>query len=373
MTEQKKTIHVGYWWAFLLTFGCGLALVAVFTILISHSNPTAAPIYLSLTLAGALGGILYSISIDGSLELPKWGDNGHSVHIGSIGEIFLGICGAFIAYVALPEELKSSITEDTTQLAQQLANQGLTQAQIELILEQAAEQVDSATSSLIAFVTGLVGGYGGKAILNAALGRVIGQVENVNLIEENNKRLAKEAKQLSDEQSIIKQVNQQLQEGLPTSEVYDLVEEIKNAPQDVQEEAFRRAKEIRRLSWRTKAFKSEIPKTIPIFEALVDSDPSNHEYHAQLGYAYKDSLPPRLEEAITQLNEAIALRGNQIISTTWKYELNRALTRMMQEEQQVSSNGQMSPWREEIWQDIVKVDRNYGITKILIELQCVSP
>ncbi|MDJ0845892.1 N-acetylmuramidase domain-containing protein [Crocosphaera sp.] len=369
MTERKKTIHLGYWVSFLFTFGCGLALVVGFTYLISRNNPTAAPTYLSLTLAGALGGILYSISIDGSLELPKWGDNGYSVNMGSIGEIFLGIGGAFIAYVALPEQLKSSITQDTTQLAQQLADSGVTEAQISSILQQAAEQVDSATSSLTAFVTGLVGGYGGKAILNAALGRVIGQVKNVSLVEENRKKLAREVEQLSAEQSVIKQVNQQLQDGLPTSEVYDLVEDIKNAPQNIQQEAFTRAKEIRRLSWRTKAFKSEIPKTIPIFEALVESNPGNHQYHAQLGYAYKDSIPPRLEEAIAQINEAIALRGNQIVGTTWKYELNRALARIMQEEQQVNTNGTMSPWRQEIWDDIVKVDRNYGITKILIESQ----
>ncbi|MGK7880146.1 MAG: glycoside hydrolase family 19 protein [Crocosphaera sp.] len=343
MTQQKKTIHVGYWWAFLLTCLLATFLVFLFAVLINAVDQEKSLLtifttdvkseYLNLTLAGALGGMLYSILLDQALELPSWGKNGSSFKPGFIGEIFVGIVGAFIAYLFLPDILRNLRSTDSTEL-----------------------------TGIITFAVGVVGGYGGEAILRAALNRIVKRIDEADLVAEEKERLAQKVSQMD-------LINRQLQDGLPTSEVYNLVEDIKNAPQDIQEEAFRRAKEIRRMSWRTKAFKSEIPKTIPIFEALVESNPSNHQYHAQLGYAYKDSIPPRLEDSISQLDEAIALRGTQIVGTTWKYELNRALARMMQEEQQVSSNGAMSPWRQEIWDDIVKVDSNYGITKVLVESQ----
>ncbi len=354
MKKTKQNINgfrIGYWVRFILTLILGAFLVWGFARLVTQGDPSAKDnfddvfgFYLSLTLAGALGGILYSILLDGSLELPKWGDGGNSIRIGSIGEVFVGIGGAFIAYVALPQELKTQPVEV----------EGVTKAV-------------ASFDSLLAFVTGLVGGYGGKAVMNAALSRIIGQVKTVNQVEEKRKLLAQQVDQLNEEQNLIKLVTRQINEGLPPSEVYGLSEKIKNASEELKQEAFMMAKEIRRMSWRTKAFKSKIPLTRPIFQALVDSDPKNDKYHAQLAYAYKDSDPPRLDESISCLNKAIQLRGTQMVGSTWKYELNRALARIMQEEQQTARNSTASPWREKILEDLLKVDRNYGLAKVLIE------
>ncbi len=162
-------------------------------------------------------------------------------------------------------------------------------------------------------------------------------------------------------------MTQQINEGLPPSQIYGLSEKIKNASEELQEQVFSMAKEIRRLSWRSKTAKPKLTRTIPIFKALVDSDPKNDQYHAQLGYACKDSEPPKLQESMSEINQAIQLRGSEIVGTTWKYELNRALVRIMAEEQETGDQGKTSPWREEIFNDLLAVDRNYGLAKVLIE------
>ena len=340
MKKTKQNINGirwGYWGKFFFTSLLGMGLVFGFAILVSYTKnpelkiswpPKLEAEYLSLTLAGALGGILYSILLDGALELPTWVDGGKKFRPGFIGEVFVGIGGAFTAYIFIPDALKTANDKE-----------------------------------IVIFVAGLVGGYGGKAVLNAALKRVIKRIDEADLVAEEQERLAQQVNQLNEEQNLIKLVNQQINEGLPPSEVYGLSEKIKNASEELKQEVFMMAKESRRLSWRTKAFKSKIPLTIPIFQALVDSDPKNDKYHAQLAYAYKDSDPPRLDESISHLNQAIQLRGTQMVGNTWKYELNRALARIIQEEQ----NSTASPWREEILADLLSVDRNYGLAKVLIE------
>ncbi|MGK7915808.1 MAG: glycoside hydrolase family 19 protein [Prochloraceae cyanobacterium] len=344
MKKTKQNINGirwDYWRRFGLTFLLGIGLVFFFSILVSYTNqpnvdiswpPILEAKYLSLTIAGALGGILYSILLDGALELPTWENGGKSLKPGFIGEVFVGIGGAFTAYIFIPAAVKAGDDKE-----------------------------------IIIFVIGMVGGYGGKAILNAALNRVIKRIDEADLVAEEKERLAQQVDQLNEDKSLIKLVNRQINEGLPSSEVYVLSEKIKNASEDLKQQVFMMAKDIRRLSWRTKAFKSQIPRTIPIFQALVDSAPKNDQYHAQLAYAYKDSDPPRLDESISHLNQAIQLRGTQIVGTTWKYELNRALARIIQEEEQTTNNSTASPWREEIFEDLLIVDRNYGLAKVLIE------
>ncbi|MFN7910110.1 MAG: hypothetical protein ACK5N6_19295, partial [Microcystis sp.] len=142
----KKTVN------FILTFAFGLGMALGFAKLISFTSSASGKhtiirdlpvylewlngtntLYLSLVLAGALGGLLYSILLDGELELPYWSKkNPNNLNPGFLAEIFVGISGAFIAYSVLPQELK------------QPGDQGL---------------------EITIFVTGLVGGYGGKAIL----------------------------------------------------------------------------------------------------------------------------------------------------------------------------------------------------------------
>ncbi|MBD2621060.1 hypothetical protein H6G48_04900 [Microcystis flos-aquae FACHB-1344] len=299
---------------FILTFLLGLGMALGFAKLISFTsfasnNDTKISglqgylqwfngintIYLSLILAGALGGLLYSILLDGELELPSWSKkNPNNLNPGFLGEIFVGIGGAFIAYKFLPQELRKS------------GDPGL---------------------EITIFVTGLVGGYGGKAILDAALEKVINRIKTADLAKE---KAESQAKELEEKTYIRNLVNQQIQEGLNQSELSEMQEKLEAASDDVKERAFNLAHDARSLGRRTLTFKDRVNRTIPIFQALVASDNNNPSYNAELGYAYISSQTPDLDKAISYLDRAIELRvpGSSTEGDSWKYEMNRAIARI---------------------------------------------
>ncbi|NCR56949.1 MAG: hypothetical protein GPJ01_03700 [Microcystis aeruginosa LL13-06] len=296
---------------FLLTFFLGLGMALGFAWLISFTSSASGKhtiirdlpgylewlngtntLYLSLVLAGALGGLLYSILLDGELELPSWSKkNPNNLNPGFLGEIFVGIGGSLIAYKFLPQELGKPGLEITI------------------------------------FVTGLVGGYGGKAILDAALSKVIDRIKTADLAKE---KAESQAKELEEKTYIRNLVNQQIQEGLNQSELSELKEKLEGASDDVKKIVFNLAHDARSLGRRTLTFKDRVNRTIPIFEALVASDNNNPSYNAELGYAYISSQPPDLNQAISYLDRAIELRipGSSTEGDSWKYEMNRAIARI---------------------------------------------
>jgi predicted chitinase/uncharacterized membrane protein YeaQ/YmgE (transglycosylase-associated protein family) len=274
---------------------CITKTIHITTGLLKNFSYDVSPLYLSLILAGALGGLLCSILLDGELELPSWSKkNPNNLSPGFLGEIFVGIGGAFIAYKFLPQELRN------------LGDPGL---------------------EITIFVTGLVGGYGGKAILDAALEKVINRIKTADLAKETAESQAKE---LEEKTYIRNLVNQQIQEGLNQSELSEMQEKLEAASDDVKERAFNLAHDARSLGRRTLTFKDRVNRTIPIFEALVASDNNNASYNAELGYAYISSQPPDLNQAISYLDRAIELRipGSSTEGDSWKYEMNRAIARI---------------------------------------------
>jgi predicted chitinase/uncharacterized membrane protein YeaQ/YmgE (transglycosylase-associated protein family) len=282
------------------------------------------PLYLSLVLAGALGGLLYSILLDGELELPSWSKkNPNNLNPGFLGEIFVGIGGSLIAYKFLPQELGKPGLEITI------------------------------------FVTGLVGGYGGKAILDAALSKVIDRIKTADLAKE---KAESQAKELEEKTYIRNLVNQQIQEGLNQSELSELKEKLEGASDDVKKIVFNLAHDARSLGRRTLTFKDRVNRTIPIFEALVASDNNNPSYNAELGYAYISSQPPDLNQAISYLDRAIELRipGSSTEGDSWKYEMNRAIARIG------LGNSQS---RDDILKDLFAVEQRKGLAQAIDEYE----
>ncbi|GCA92612.1 D-Ala-D-Ala carboxypeptidase family metallohydrolase [Microcystis aeruginosa] len=285
------------------------------------------PLYLNLTLAGLLGGLLYSILLDQKLELPSW--DGNALKPGFLGEIFVGISGAFIAYSFLPEILTNPAPPNDSNL------------------------------SLLAFVTGVVGGYGGKAILDTALNKVIKQIETAD----KEKKIAEsQAKELEEKTYIRNLVNQQIQEGLNQSELSEMQEKLESATDDVKERAFNLAHDARSLGRRTLTFKDRVNRTIPIFQALVASDNNNPSYNAELGYAYISSQTPDLDKAISYLDRAIELRipGASTEGDSWKYEMNRAIARIG------LGNSQS---RDDILKDLFAVEQRKGLAQAIDEYE----
>lgn len=120
--------------------------------------------------------------------------------------------------------------------------------------------------------------------------------------------------------------------GSPELSQQDLNAAISAATTTTKSQIFWHARDVRSENWRTIADKPKMERTIPIFRALIASD-TEHVYHAnhgQLGFALKDQRTPGWEEALTELTEAIRLRGDWQKSD-WRqptYEFVRAVCRI---------------------------------------------
>ncbi len=327
----KKTV------TFILTFLLGLGMALGFAWLISltsnSTDTTIKSLYLNLVLAGAFGGLLYSILLDGELELPSWSEkNPNNLKPGFLGEIFVGISGSFIAYSFLPEVLKKA--------------EGDTNA------------------GLLAFVTGVVGGYGGKYILDAALKKVINRIETADLAKE---KAESEAKELDEKKRILDLVNLQIQEGLTLSDLSELKEKLETASPDVKKRAFTLATDARRLGRRAAQFKDRLKRTVPIFETLLTTNNDDPEHHAQLAFAQIDLEPPALDDAIVHLDQAIQLRGESIQGNEWEYEFHRAIARILLLQQKGLKANSAVVLSQGILQDLSVVDRTKGLGNAIDE------
>ena len=112
----------------------------------------------------------------------------------------------------------------------------------------------------------------------------------------------------------------------------ELSEALEAATPALRAQAYLRAQRQREASWKTNPAIME--RTIPVFRALIasDSDGRYHRNHADLGYALKDKRPPDYAAAEAALTEAIRLRDSRH-NPGWRiYEFNRALCRIMSDE-----------------------------------------
>ncbi len=284
-----------------------------------------------LTFSGILGGILYTIIVDGVVELPRFSKDGYSFEAGLLGDILLGIAGAFIL-----EFLTSSM------------------------------QASPGTSYVISAAKGIIGGYGSKALMNIALNKFVQQFEEM---KEEKKAAERKAdgleRQISEGHHLFDLVNAHIKNGISQSELEALKQEIRNTSHENQLQIFKITKEFRRMSSRTDLFKSQTQRTIPIFLALVNSDPANHEYHAQLAFAYKDAEKPEFLRAINHLDRAISLRGEDEQASTWKYELNRAIAHIQITHSETGSYVASSSTNQTITHDLLTVLRQYSLDHIL--------
>lgn len=93
------------------------------------------------------------------------------------------------------------------------------------------------------------------------------------------------------------------------------------ATRQVRETVLFMATQRRRETWF--AEKRQMERTIPIFEALVRTDPNWHAAHGQLGYALVERLEPEWRRAKQSLDRAVTLRGDDAAQGLY-YHYNRA-------------------------------------------------
>lgn len=287
---------------------------------------------LVLIFSGILGGVIYSIVVDGNVEMPRFvAGKGDLFEAGLFGDILLGIAGAVV---------------------------------LDYVRQQFGVELNS---SIDLAAAGIVGGYGGRAILEFALTRVF---KDINLLEADRQKYLQTSFQQrlerGDSLKLIDQLNQQVRVGLVSSELAELTAAIKQASADVSKRVFNLAQEFRR-SAHGAGEKSRVERTIPIFEALIESDPQQHQYYAELAFAYKDSDSPDLFKVIQYLDKAIALRGNQQRAETWNYELSRAITRIQEAYKASNTYDFESAVHERIIADLLAVAEIYNLENILRE------
>lgn len=113
--------------------------------------------------------------------------------------------------------------------------------------------------------------------------------------------------------------------------VGDLKQSVANASPPVKVQIFYQARDARHKSWNVPDQRFRVERTIPIFEALCESDKENrfHANHGQLGYALKDQRNPDYSAAARELSDAITIRGPARSQGYELYEFNRAICYIM--------------------------------------------
>jgi uncharacterized membrane protein YeaQ/YmgE (transglycosylase-associated protein family) len=289
---------------------------------------------LVLIFSGILGGVIYSIVVDGNVEMPRFvAGKGDLFEAGLFGDILLGIAGAVV---------------------------------LDYVRQQFGVELNS---NIDLAAAGIVGGYGGRAILKFALTRVF---KDINLLEADRQKYLQTSFQQrlerKDSLTLIDQLNQQVRVGLVSAELAELTADIKQASADISKRVFNLAQEFRR-SAHGSGEKARVERTIPIFEALIESDSQQHQYYAELAFAYKDSGSPDLFKVIQYLDRAISLRGDQQRTETWNYELSRAITRI--QETYIVENGYEFDTLVEtkIIQDLLAVASIYNLENLLKDVK----
>ncbi|HEY9708213.1 MAG TPA: DUF4257 domain-containing protein [Oculatellaceae cyanobacterium] len=306
----------------------------------SNQSLTEPPYWLVLTITGVIGGLCYTLQ-DGELELPTITKN--HVKLGFLADCIIGVVGAFVLYpVALNFFKEVPIP-----------------------------------SFALNIVTGFIGGYGGRTIINNVLDKLlISKVNEIkNKVEEKQEELKQKVIQAEEKQEELKQKVIQSEEKRGQLEE-DIIEQDKNDVRAIElvvdrqfdldfissdDEFYRLRKAIKEASPKAKVsiflqakqtrihtFNNgellRMERTIPVFDALLrctEEHNLRHRYHAQLAYIYKDKEKPSWTEAIAHLTRAIEEREKEIqqwteaseqhkkeldaSDTFWFYEFNLAI------------------------------------------------
>lgn len=348
MSEQPKKARRERWkeaetpfyrrWRVYSTFLTGFTIGLFYVVLISEQTKnwpwiggTNGHQAIVLIFSGILGGVIYTIMVDGHVEMPEFIENrADQFRAGLFGDILLGIAGAIVLDF-IRQQLGVNFGDNTVKLAAE----------------------------------GIVGGYGGRAILQFALQRVF---KDINLLEPE--RIAslqanfQQQLERMDSLTLIDLVNQQIKVGLPSSELSELLTELEKGDSGVKKRFFNLVQDFR-LAAKAAGEQDRTERMIPIFEALIKAEPDKHAYYAELAFAYKDSRSSDLFQAIQYLDKAISLRGSQQRAETWNYELSRSITRIQAAHQATGSYDFEPAVHERIIADLVAVADIYNLENIL--------
>jgi tetratricopeptide (TPR) repeat protein len=249
-----------------------------------------------LALFGAFGGLIYGVRETG-LVLPHRAVANHSVRLGFLADVMFGIAGAFVVFLLIPADINAD--------------------EIETVVK----------------VIGLavLGGYAGPALLDKLVSETLRDVQREQ--EQFRRDLSQQRGDLETalterqrDQNALALVDRYLNDS-EAEEISpeDLLDAIDDASQRARYRIYEIARETRRKTW--SCDKPALERTIPVFEALLESGISDGETHrlcAPLAYALKDKRCPDYVRALELLDRAIELRREAGLAASAWYHFNRA-------------------------------------------------
>ncbi|MEM9008557.1 MAG: hypothetical protein AAGE59_34230 [Cyanobacteria bacterium P01_F01_bin.86] len=299
---------------------------------------------LILSFSGILGGVVYTIMLDGHVEMPRFiGGRGNQFKAGLFGDILLGIAGAFILEALLPSEL---LTSPVGSGEPELRNTAIA-------------------------ATGIIGGYGGRAILQFALNRFfnqsgalsVSQSPTIPSVDEEVEELQSGA--VDQALGLTDQIDAYIRDGASGNELARLQSLLSDTDAKVQQQVFEDLIELRSPEMGLQLTSEQLQRMIPLFEVLIDGAPKNHRCAGELALIYRDLEQPDYSKALRYLDQAITLRGPLTMGQPWEYELNRAATKI----QQINSTNEgfkfASHLQDTIIADLLTIARVYNLNSIL--------
>lgn len=138
----------------------------------------------------------------------------------------------------------------------------------------------------------------------------------------------------------------------PSIDHEDLGRRIREASEGTKAYIYFLTKEQRRGNWERN--KQKIELTIPIFRALIVSNPKDYRYHGQLGFTLKDQENPNWKEALNELDKAITMfPENEKSNYKYRlYRINRAVCNINLDPDFQNNSESKDPIKKSILEDI---------------------
>jgi len=244
-----------------------------------------------ICLSGMFGGLLFGIR-DKKLVIPhRKSENIYEP--GVVTDVLFGVAGGVVIFLILPGNIKP----------------------------------DENTISLLKFIgVALIGGYGGRALVEKVLSQQIKDLQDsVDDLKVQSK----------DDATAMALINKHFDDDPDTPQIsHDkLKAAIAKSSHSLQVYAFDQARTFRRKALRDVREKNKdnrIDRVVPVFSALIDCDDKKvyHRNHGQISFAYKDKEAPDWAKAKEELNIAMEIRDKNKVGGFYVYEFNRALCRI---------------------------------------------
>lgn len=346
-----------------------------------------------LIASGLLGILLFSASQHGGKFLFKYLGISTAITLASL------LCGGFVGFIfGIPKTLQqeegdkdgqrrfgpnTNLEQISDWLTKILVGVGLTQVyELPTLISFIADKVGAAfgdtpegrvfaVAIIIYFV---VGGFMlGFIVTRLYLPRAFEYAEAITrLKDELKEEVVQESIKIADYDAeaismanLILDPDRQIS-SFKENEFKKLNEAIQKASRRAKVDIFEKARLIRSSNWLFN--KSWMERTIPVFEALVETDQKRvyHNYRGQLGFAYKDKEDPTKEDFLNAkycLEEAIEIRGSSGDGFLF-YEFNRAIVNILLDpnfQKRIPSDGRS---RDIILADLNKVKTTHYYDKV---------